>query len=182
DCPRVDTAANPFKKGLRGRFDVIIMYDFTRDLDDVGKKNLRDFVEGGNGVVVLHHALLNYQKWTWWSEDVVGGRYRLQREGRSPSSGVKNDQQMDVTPAITHPVLEGIHPFRIVDEAYKNQYMSPRIKPLLTTDHPASDTNLAWIGPCETSRVIAIQLGHGHSAFGHPSYRALVHNAVLWAA
>jgi type 1 glutamine amidotransferase len=29
---------------------------------------------------------------------------------------------------------------------------------------------------------VAIQLGHGHSAFGHPSYRALVHNAVLWAA
>ncbi len=55
------------------------MYDFSRDLDETGKKNLRDFVESGKGVVVLHHALLNYQKWPWWYEDVVGGSYRLQR-------------------------------------------------------------------------------------------------------
>jgi type 1 glutamine amidotransferase len=182
DSLPVDTAANAFKKDLRRQYDVIIMYDFTRDLDDVGKKNLRDFVASGKGVVVLHHALLNYQAWTWWSEDVVGGRYRLRREGESPSSSVKNDQQIDVSPVGTHPVLKGIHPFHITDETYKNLYISNRIKPLLTTENPTSDTNLAWIGPCETSRVVAIQLGHGHSAFGHPSYRALVQNAVLWAA
>jgi type 1 glutamine amidotransferase len=178
----VDTAANAFKRDIRGQYDVIIMYDFTRELDDACKKNLRDFVESGKGVVVLHHALLNYQDWTWWSEDVVGGRYRLRREGASPSSSVKDHQEIDVTPVATHPVLGGIHPFHITDEAYKNLYMSPRIKPLLTTDNPTSDTNLAWIGPCETSRVVAIQLGHGHSAFGHPSYQTLVYNAVLWAA
>jgi type 1 glutamine amidotransferase len=178
----VDTAANAFKKDLRDRYDVIIMYDFTRDLDDVGRKNLRDFVEAGKGVVVLHHALLNYQTWAWWSEEVVGGRYRLQREGGSPSSSVKNDQQIDATPAAAHPVLDGIGPFRISDEAYKNLSMSPKVRPLLTTENPTSDVNLAWVGPCETSRVVAIQLGHGPSAFGNPSYRALVHNAVRWAA
>ena len=56
------------KNDLRGKYDVLIMYDFTRDLDESGRKNLRDFVEAGGGVVVLHHALLNYQTWTWWSE------------------------------------------------------------------------------------------------------------------
>jgi type 1 glutamine amidotransferase len=178
----VDTALTAFKKDLRSRYDVIIMYDFTRELDDAGKQHLRDFVESGKGVVVLHHALLNYQNWTWWSEDVVGGRYRLRREGASPSSGVKNDQQIYVSPVGAHPVLKGIYPFHITDEAYKNLYMSPRIKPLLKTENPSSDTYLAWIGPREAFRVVAIQLGHGTSAFGHPSYRALVHNAVLWAA
>jgi type 1 glutamine amidotransferase len=178
----VDAAPIAFKKDLRDKYDVLIMYDFTRDLDEAGRKNLRDFVEAGKGIVVLHHALLNYQKWPWWSEEVVGGRYRLQREGTSPSSSVKNDQSMSVTPAAPHPVLQGIGPFHIIDEAYKNLYMSPKIKPLLTTDNPTSDTNLAWIGPCATSRVIAIQLGHGKSAFRNPAYRTLVHNAVLWAA
>ncbi len=178
----VDTAPNAFKKDLRDKYDVIIMYDFTRDLDEAGRKNLRDFVEAGRGIVVLHHALLNYQKWPWWSEEVVGGRYRLQREGGAPSSSVKDNQSISVSPAGAHPVLRGIGPFRIIDEAYKNLYMSPRIKPLLTTDNPTSDTNLAWIGPCTTSRVVAIQLGHGHTAFRNPAYRTLVHNAVLWAA
>jgi type 1 glutamine amidotransferase len=178
----VDTGANAFQKDLRDRYDVVILYDFTRELDELGKKNLRDFVEAGKGVVVLHHALLNFQTWGWWSEEVVGGRYRLQREGESPSSSVKDDQEIFASPASTHPVLAGIAPFHITDEAYKNLFMSPRITPLLTTDNPTSDVNLAWIGPCRTSRVVAIQLGHGHSAFGHPSYRTLVHNAILWAA
>jgi type 1 glutamine amidotransferase len=178
----VDTGTNAFKNDLRGKYDVLIMYDFLRDLNEAGKQNLRDFVESGKGVVVLHHALLNYQTWAWWSEDVVGGRYRLQREGQAPSSSVKDTQQIFANPAAPHPVIDGIAPFHITDEAYKNLYMSPRIRPLLTTDNPTSDVNLAWIGPCRTSRVVAIQLGHGHSAFGHPSYRTLVHNAVLWAA
>ncbi len=178
----VMTSADAFKNDLRNKYDVVIMYDFSRDLADAGKQNLRDFVEHGGGVVVLHHALLDYQKWTWWTEEVVGGRYRLQREGASPSSSVKNDQQIFATPQGEHPITAGILPFHITDEAYKNLWMSPRIRPLLTTDNPTSDMNLAWIGPGEKFRVVAIQLGHGRTAFGNPSYRKLVHNAILWAA
>jgi type 1 glutamine amidotransferase len=176
------TSATAFKNDIRGKYDVIIMYDFTRELDEAAKKNLRDFVEGGGGVVVLHHALLNYQSWTWWDDEVVGGSYRLSRAGNTPSSAVKNDQQIFVTPTGAHPVTAGIAPFHIQDEAYKRLRMSPRIRPLLTTDNPTSDPNLAWVGPLEGSRVVAIQLGHGPSAFKHPAYRALVHNAVLWAS
>ncbi len=178
----VDTAANAFKKDLRGNHDVIIMYDFTRDMDEAHRGNLRDYVGAGGGVVVLHHALLDHQTWPWWSEQVVGGRYRLQREGGHPSSSVKNDQILSVTPAEAHPVLDGIAPFQIQDETYKNLYHSPSIRPLLTTDHPTSDAILAWVGPCTTARVVAIQLGHGRTAFRNPSYRTLVHNAVRWAA
>jgi type 1 glutamine amidotransferase len=180
DAP-VETSAI-YKNDLRGKYDVIVLYDFTRDLDDASKTNLRAFVEGGGGIVVLHHALLDFQTWTWWSEHVAGGRYRLQREGQAPSSSVKDDQQIYARPAGPHPVLEGIGPFHIQDEAYKNLWMSDRIRPLLTTDNPTSDVNLAWVGPCETARVVAIQLGHGRTAFNHPSYRTLVRNAVRWAA
>jgi type 1 glutamine amidotransferase len=68
------------------------------------------------------------------------------------------------------------------DETYKNLYISPKVRPLLTTDNPTSDANVAWIGPCATARVVVIQPGHGRSAFRHPSYRTLVRNAVRWAA
>ena len=176
------TSATAFKDDIRGKYDVIIMYDFTRELDEPAKQNLRDYVEAGGGVVVLHHALLNYQGWAWWDDEVVGGSYRLRREGNTPTSAVKDDQQIDAMPVGDHPVTAGLSPFRIQDEAYKNLRMSPKIRPLLTTDNPTSDHNLAWVGPLEGSKVVAIQLGHGRSAFGHPSYRKLVHNAVTWAA
>ena len=167
---------------LRAKYDVVIMYDFSRDLDEKGKKNLRDFVESGKGVVVLHHALLNYQKWNWWYQDVVGGSYRLAREGNVPSSTVKNDQDIFVTPAGQHPITAGIEPFHVVDETYGRMWLSPGVRPLLTTDNPNSNHVLAWIGPQAGSKVVAIQLGHGPTAFRHPSYRALVHNAIGWAA
>ena len=178
----VVSSATAYKTDLRGKYDVVIMYDFSRDLDDIGKKNLRDYVESGGGVVVLHHALLDYQNWAWWTDQAVGGSYRLSREGDRPSSSVKNNQQLSVTPAEMHPVTAGIAPFHVEDETYKNMRFSPKIRPLLTTDNPTSDTNLAWIGPDESFRVVAIQLGHGPTAFSNSSYRAIVHNAILWAA
>ncbi len=161
---------------------MLVFYDFTRALNETAQKNLRDFVESGKGIVVLHHALLDFQDWPWWYEDVVGGRYRLKREGDHPASTVKNDQRIDVTPAGEHPITAEIGPFQIEDETYKGMYFSTRNRALLFTDNPNSDRLVAWIGPCTTSRVVAIQLGHGPSAHRNPAYRALVHNAILWAA
>ena len=178
----VSTSAAAFKNDLRNKYDVLIMYDFSRDLDETGKKNLREFVESGKGVVVLHHALLNYQEWPWWYKEVVGGSYRLKTEGSVLSSTVKDNQQFFVTPQREHPITAKLDPFHIVDEAYKRMWFSAGVRPLLVTDNSSSDRVLAWIGPDATFRVVAIQLGHGPSAFRHPSYRALVHNAILWSA
>jgi type 1 glutamine amidotransferase len=178
----VTDSATAFQSDLRGKYDVLIMYDFSRDLTETGKKNLRAFVESGKGIVVLHHALLNYQAWPWWYEDVVGGSYRLKREGDVPSSTYKGDQKISVTPEGKHPITRGLGPFQVVDETYKHMRFSRKIRPLLTTDNPNADRFLAWVGPSATSRVVAIQLGHGPTVFSHPAYRKLVHNAVLWSA
>jgi len=171
-----------FQQDIRTKYDVLIFYDFTREMDDKGKKNLRDFVESGKGIVVLHHGILNFQKWPWWYEEVVGGLYRLERQGAVPNSTVKFGQEHLITPVGGHPITTGIGPFHVTDETYKGLFISPNIKPLLTTDNPNSDPTVAWIGPCTTSKVVFIQLGHDHSPFRHPSYRALVHNSILWTA
>jgi type 1 glutamine amidotransferase len=178
----VMSSATAFQSDLRGKFDVLIMYDFSRDLTETGKKNLRDFVASGKGIVVLHHALLNYQAWPWWYEDVVGGSYRLRREGDIPSSTYKGDQKISVAVAGEHPVTRALGPFEVEDETYKHMWISRKVRPLLTTDNPNGDRLLAWVGPCATSRVVAIQLGHGPTVFSHPAYRTLVHNAILWCA
>jgi type 1 glutamine amidotransferase len=178
----VSSSATAFQNDLRGKYDVLIMYDFSRDLSETGKQHLREFVESGKGIVVLHHALLNYQAWPWWYEDVVGGSYRLGREGDKPSSTYKGDQKIFVAPEGQHPIARNLAPFHVVDETYKRMWISPKSRPLLITDNPNGDRSLAWIGPCATSRVVAIQLGHGPTIFSHPAYRTLVHNAILWSA
>ena len=178
DALPILAAADAFKADIRGKYDVVIMYDFTRDLPDAARQNLRDYVEAGGGVVVLHHALLDYNNWDWWVDAAVGGSYRLSK----PSSGVRNEVLFDVKPAGDHPIVAGVGPFQVTDEAYNKMRMSPKIRPLLTTDQPASDPVVAWLGPNERFRVVAIQLGHGRSIFALPAYRTLIRNAVLWAS
>jgi type 1 glutamine amidotransferase len=177
----VSSSAIAFAKDVREKYDVVIMYDFSRDLDETGKKNLRDFVEGGKGVVVLHHALLDYQGWPWWYQEVVGGSYRLAPDGKRPASTVKMGEQMSITPQ-NHPITAGIGPFQLTDETYKRMWISPQVTPILTTDNPNSDATIAWVSPYAKSKVVYIQLGHGHGSFDHPSFRAVVHNAILWSA
>ncbi|MDB5293519.1 MAG: hypothetical protein JWL69_4760 [Phycisphaerales bacterium] len=177
----VASSAMAFQKDFRPKYDVLILYDFSRDLDEASKKNLRDFVESGKGVVVLHHALLDYQAWTWWYQEVVGGSYRLASNGKIPASTVKDSQQMFITP-LKHPITAGIAPFQITDETYKRMWISPDVQPLLATDNPNSDSTIAWVSPYPKSRVVYIQLGHGRGSFFHPSFRTLVHNAILWSA
>jgi type 1 glutamine amidotransferase len=177
----VGASGTAFQKDLRENYDVLITYDFSRDLDETGRKNLRDFLESGKGLVVLHHALLSYQGWPWWYEEVVGGRYRLAGDGKNPSSTYKLDQQMFITPR-RHPITAGIAPFQITDETYKRMWISPKVTPLLTTDNPSSDPTIAWVSPYEKSKVVYVQLGHGHGSFDHPSFREIVHNAILWTA
>ncbi|HXI50164.1 MAG TPA: ThuA domain-containing protein, partial [Candidatus Saccharimonadales bacterium] len=180
--PAVLDSKLAFQQDLRPKYDVLVFYDFTRDLDEKGRKNLRDFVESGKGILVLHHGILNFQKWPWWYEEVVGGLYRLERQGSIPNSTVKFGEEHWITPAGHHPITAGIGPFHVTDETYKGLFIATNIQPLLFTDNPTSDRTVAWIGPCTTSKVVFIQLGHDHSPFRHPSYRALVHNSVLWTA
>jgi len=111
---------------------------------------------------------------------VVGGLYRLESKNGIPNSTVKFGEQHLITAAGKHPITDGLTPFRITDETYKGLFISANIQPLLLTDNPTSDRTVAWIGPSTTSKVVFIQLGHDHTPFRHPAYRALVHNSILW--
>ncbi|MDW8130636.1 MAG: ThuA domain-containing protein [Bryobacterales bacterium] len=174
----------PFQRDLRKSWDVLVLYDMVQE-DHIGeeaKKNLRNFVESGRGLVVLHHALASYQGWSWWSAEVVGGKYLLRAEGDRPASTYQHDVELQVEPVAKHPVLSGVGRMHIWDETYKGMWISPKNTVLLRTDHPGSDGPVAWVSPYEKSRVVVIQLGHDRKAHLHPGWQLLVRNAILWTA
>jgi hypothetical protein len=180
----VDPHPMPYRRGdLRPRYDVVVLYDSMQEIDEVERKNLTDFVEGGKGVVLLHHALVDYSDWRWWYEDVVGARWLKSRSKPLKwKTTWKHDVDLVAYPVEEHPVVEGVGRFTINDETYKGMWFSPEVKVLMTTDHPTSDGPLVWISPYSKSRVVSIELGHGRKAHEHPAYRRLVRNAILWAA
>lgn len=170
-----------YRNDLRERYDVLVLYDMPRSLSDAGKQNLRAFAEAGKGIVVLHHAIVSYPDWDWY-RDLVGGRYFEQPEGDRPASTYHHDEQMHVAVARTHPVVEGLSSFTVLDETYKGMWLAPTNTVLLTTDNPTGDPPVAWVSAYPRSRVVTIQLGHGPDAHHDTSYRRLVLNAIRWTA
>ncbi|MCW5978333.1 MAG: ThuA domain-containing protein [Bryobacteraceae bacterium] len=179
----VDPHPMPYRRGdLRPHYDVLVLYDSMQEIDDQERKNLTAFVEGGKGVVLLHHALVDYSDWQWWYEEVVGARWlKSQSKPLKWKTTWKHDVDIEAYPAKDHPIVEGIGKFTVNDETYKGMWFSPDVTVLLKTDHPTSDGPLVWISPYKKSRVVSIELGHGRAAHLHPSYKRLVQNAILWA-
>lgn len=171
-----------FKSGIREKFDALVLYDMSTEISEGEKSNLVEFLESNKGLVVLHHAILDYPQWDWWWREVVGGKYLTKPEGGMPESTYLHDQEMLVEPTGQHPILNGIGRLRINDETYKGMWIASKVTVLLKTNNPTSDPSVAWVSPYEKSRVVYVQLGHGESAHRHPGYRRLVHNAILWSA
>ena len=170
-----------FSSDIRDRYDVLVLYDLSHEISEKERKNLRDFVESGKGLVVLHHAIADYNSWPWWWREVVGGRYILPETDKSASS-YKHDVELFVRPNGKHPITAGVGPLDIRDETYKDMWISPEVQVILETDEPTSDGPIAWISPYEKSRVVFLQLGHDRLAHLHPGYRKLVRRSVLWSA
>lgn len=183
-APIVEPHPNSYRsKGSLNASDVLVLYDSVQEIPDDQRKNLVDFVSSGKGLVVVHHALVDWCNWEWWYRDVVGARW-LQTSDPLPKwkSTWKHDVPMTVRPVGEHPVTKGVGVLQIQDETYKGLWFSPDIQVLMRTDDPTSDGPVVWISPFKKSRVVVIQLGHDYKAHRDPGYRRLIHNAVMWAS
>src|SRR4051812_20512904 len=60
-------------------YDVVLLYDFQRELNDTQKGKFLSLFNKGVGLVVLHHALLSYPHWPEY-ERIAGGKYLLDHE------------------------------------------------------------------------------------------------------
>lgn len=178
----VNPHPNAYGRDLGKRVDVLVLYDMVQEVPEAQKKSLQEFLESGKGLVAIHHSIASFNTWPWWYEEVIGGKYLLKPEGGRPASTYKHDEEMFVRPAAQHPIIAGLGPMHLRDEAYKGKWISPKVKVLLTTDNPNDDGPVTWISPYEKSRVVYIELGHDRHAHEHPAFRTLVKQAILWAA
>lgn len=178
----VNPHPSAYRRPLQKFVDVLVLYDLNDVTNEKEQQNIRSFLEGGGGLVVLHHALADNWQWKWWYENVVGGRFLMGQDGDMPRSKAKAPVVLEARPVAKHPVLEGVGPLKLDDEGYKGMYLSPQSKVLMETENPDNDKDVVWIGPWQKSRVVAIQLGHAATAYRDPGYRRLVYNAILWAA
>ena len=163
-----------FGTDFRRNTDVLVLYDMIKTgLPETKRAHLRQYLESGKGLVILHHAICSNTDWKWWIEEVAGGVY-------PESATFKHDETMPIRVRKQHPVTAGVPDFTIRDETYKGLWISPKVDVLLETTNPTGDGPVAWISPWPKSRVVFIQLGHGPEAHHNENYIRLVRNAIKW--
>ena len=174
-----DTTAIAYEHPDLYQFQVIVLYDMIQNITAVQKENFLSLFDKGIGLVVLHHALVSFQKWPEY-ERIIGGKYLL--EGPEKSD-YQHDVQMPITVvAKDHPITAGLQDFIIHDEIYIGFRVHPQVTPLLRTTHPGSGNPIAWCRDEGKSRVVSLQLGHDHMTYQNPNYRQLLAQCIKWAA
>jgi uncharacterized protein len=167
-------------------YDVMVLYDMWQPITDEAKADFVAFLKAGKGLLILHHAVANYQKWPEY-EKILGGRYYLAKtvvEGvEKPQSIWKHDVDFTVRIADpNHPVTRGLKDFQIHDETYGLFDMAPDSHALLATEESTSAKNIGWVRTYESARVAYVQLGHDGLAYRNPNYQRLIAQAIRWVA
>jgi uncharacterized protein len=162
-------------------YDVVLLYDFQRELNDTQKGRFLSLFNKGVGLVVLHHALLSYPHWPEY-ERIAGGRYLLDHEtidGKTwPASTYKGDVDVDVKVVDKdHPITAGLRDFVLHDEIYRGVRNPADIHVLMTTE----DRPLAWTRQEKKSRIVGITVGHG-PAHDDANFQKLLAQSIAWAA
>lgn len=174
------------KAGAAKQWDVLVLYDMHQEITDEAKADLVARLKEGKGLVVLHHAIANYQAWPEYTA-IIGAHYYLAATNvngvAKPRSGWKEGMHFRIQVADQkHPVTQGLSDFDTHDETYKWFDVSKECHPLLATDEPESNKVIAWAKTYKGARVVYIQSGHDHFAYENPNYQQLLKQAIRWTA
>lgn len=151
----------------------------------------RYITEGKGGWVGVHHATLlgdfdGYKMWNWFSDFMGGIRFKNYIAAFA-SGTVKVEQKK-------HPVMKGIpNQFTIAKDEWYTYDKSPRLNVTVLasvdestyqpkTDKVMGDHPVVWTNHKMKARNVYIFMGHDPVLFQDEAYKALLRNALMWAA
>jgi type 1 glutamine amidotransferase len=168
---------------IRNGYDVVLFYTMLKKSPDdeaatwyQGKpmSALASLCQGGQGILVLHHAILAFPEWQLWS-DLVG------IEDRSFGYHIGQNIHVDIGNA-EHPITAGLSPWDMIDETYTMADASEGSVVLLSVAHEKSMKHIAWTRQYEKSRVFCFQSGHDNDTWVDSNFREVLRRGLLWCA
>lgn len=163
----------------RSDYDVIVFYTSRYTKDDLQERALEKFLDEGGGIVALHGASGSFKESKFW-EKTVGGTFA----GHIP----KTHKLQVVVAKADHPIMKGIEPFTIVDEAYRHNIADvertvlARFKERPQETDPKANLDIVWTRNIGKGRVAYNALGHDKEAWMNPAWQKLTAQAIAWAA
>lgn len=165
----------------RDFYDVIVFYNHHQQTpghennwwDNKTRESLMKIGQTSQGILLLHHAIVAYKDWNFWSK-LVGIEKRQMEYSHGETLHVKIEK--------AHPTTQGLNDFEMIDETYSLPNERPNSEILLTTDHPKSTRALAWTHKFGQAQVLCFQSGHDSETFENPNFRQFLHNSIRWLA
>ncbi|MCJ8331411.1 MAG: ThuA domain-containing protein [Lentisphaeria bacterium] len=131
--------------------------------------------ESGQGIVILHHAILSYPNWDVWT-----GLTGLEPD-RSFDYHIGLELNVNVVDK-SHPITEGIDDFDMYDETYQMPDTDADSEILLSLDHEKSMKHIAWTRDFRNSRIFNFQSGHDNSTWLNANFQTVLERGIKWTA
>ncbi len=161
-------------------YDIVLFnyYNHQRPgLTDKAKKNLRDFVAGGKGLISFHYSCRAFGDWPEFGK-MIGRTWVGGKSGHGPRG------EFDVTiKDKSHFITQGTSHFKADDELYAKLVGDEDIHVLVEAYSEWSEKiePLAWTLSYGKGRVFNIVLGHDVKACKDPNFGRLLRRGALWA-
>lgn len=154
------------------KYDVVLFYgsggNFT---DPAQEQGLKEFAEGGGGVVGVHATDAFKQSDLYWR--LLGGRFSGHGGGTFPMIILDHE----------HPITKGMENFQITDETYRNViHPEAKLHDLARMDRGQEQQSMVWVQQFGKGRVFNTTLGHGRPAWENPALQKLIVRGLYWAA
>lgn len=164
----------------RDSYQVTVFYHMTQETPDASQSRTMDriraaldrLMEQGQGMLLLHHALLAWPQWDAWS-DLTGVDNR--------SFNYHQEQTVLLEPVPGHPITEGLSAWEMVDETYT--MAEPKgVDILLRTGHTPSMQALGWAKEDAVKRIVCLQSGHDERSWKSGHFREILTKSMRWLA
>ncbi|OGO05500.1 MAG: hypothetical protein A2Y73_05920 [Chloroflexi bacterium RBG_13_56_8] len=128
-----------------------------------------DYVRKGNGLLIIHSGTAGYRQMPTL-RGLMGGAF------------VRHPEQCPVTiePKEGHLLAAGSAPFTLVDEHYFMDMDDDQVDLFLTTTSEHGTQPGGWTRREGEGRVCVMTPGHNEEVWLHPSFQALLRNALRW--
>lgn len=152
------------------RYDGLMIYANHDEIAPEQEQAIKDFVEGGKGLIPIHSASFMFRNSDWYV-DAVGGQFKSHKHGTFVASIVKPD----------HPVMDGLSKFETWDETYVHHKINPDMTVLMERVEDDHREPWTWVREQGDGRVFYTAYGHDERTWKKPGFHELVANGVLWA-
>ena len=152
------------------KYDGLLIYANHVEITPEQESALKDFVEGGKGLIPVHSASYMFHNSDWYIS-TVGAQFKSHEYGTFVAPIVNPD----------HPVMEGLEEFETWDETYVHHKINPDMTVLMERVEGDHREPWTWVRTQGEGRVFYTAYGHDERTWSNPGFHELLANGILWA-